>query len=71
MSTATAEIVTEAEITARKLASAARQYTGTGRTAQMEAGDPQAAADGTVTLKIWRDGRAYRVTVEDIGTDGD
>jgi hypothetical protein len=68
MSAAT-ETVTEAEITARKLASAARQYTGTGRTAQMEAGDPEAAADGTVTLKIWRDGRTYLVTVQDIGED--
>jgi hypothetical protein len=64
------ETVTEAEITARKLASAARQYTGTGRTAQMEAGDPQApAADGTVTMRIWRDGRTYLVTVQDIGED--
>jgi hypothetical protein len=62
------ETVTEAEITARKLANAARQYTGTGRTAQMEAGDPE-TADGTVTMRIWRDGRTYLVTVQDIGED--
>jgi len=66
----TAYIASDTEITARKLASAARQYTHRDGTAQMEASEPGDVRDGAATLKIWRDGRAYLVTVQDLGEDG-
>jgi hypothetical protein len=55
------EIVTDAEVTARKIEMAVAT-TVVGRL-RMSTG----STDGSGSFLVWRDGRKYRVTVEDLG----